>query len=171
MLWIVLTGLLLTAFLFYFLCKNDDEIAYFIYKEVDAIPFKKHYDDAGWDLKSMEHVVINPGEYKAIDTGLIVAIPEGYFGHILPRSGLALKHGIMTMAGVIDSGYRDTIKVLLYNAGKEPLEVKPGDRIAQLVIQKISLRAETLWIKDAQEEGILETERGEQGFGSTGISS
>lgn len=167
---VMILSLIAAVITLYLLRKLEKGTTYFIYEKEDQIPFKKHFSDAGWDLKAAENAVIQPGEYVAIDTGIIVAVPEGYFGHILPRSGLALKNGIMTMAGVIDSEYRDTIKVLLYNAGKVPFEVKKGDRIAQLVVQKISLVAEPITKEKAIEKNLFKVERGEKGFGSSGVN-
>jgi dUTP pyrophosphatase len=141
----------------------------FVCESEDVKPFKKHYSDAGWDLRAAEDVVIPPGQRKLIKTGVRSAIPKGYYGQILPRSGLALNHGIMTMAGVVDSEYRDEIKVLLYNSGPEEFVIKRGDRIAQFVIIKINLDADTYLEHDIDIEEFLDTERGLKGFGSSGV--
>jgi len=141
----------------------------FVCDDPNLYPYKKYSTDAGWDIKAAEDVKIEPGKYVAIATGLRVVIPVGYYGHILPRSGLAVKNGIMTMAGVIDSEYRNEVKVLLYNAGDKTFEVKRGDRIAQLVVTKILLSSELLPSEEAIELGYMETERGTSGFGSTGV--
>ncbi len=166
----IIMSLFATAVTLYFIRNIERGTTYFIYTNEAQIPFKKHFSDAGWDLKAAEDKIIQPGEYELIDTDIIVAIPEGFFGHILPRSSLALNHGIMTMAGVIDSGYRDTIKVLLYNAGKTPFKVNKGDRIAQLVVQKINLYAEPIHLTDAMSKKLFKVERGKNGFGSSGIN-
>jgi dUTP pyrophosphatase len=93
---------------------------------------------AGLDLYSAQTACINPGQRQLISTGVKVAIPVGHYGRVAPRSGLALKHGIDTMAGVIDSDYRGEVGVLLINLGDAPFNIYYGDRIAQLVIEKIS---------------------------------
>lgn len=122
--------------------------------------------DAGADLISNEEVTLAPGGGRAlIGTGIAVAIPPGYAGFVQPRSGLALRHGItcLNTPGLIDSGYRDELKVLLVNTDpSEPYEVHQGDRIAQLVIQKVE---EVAW-EEADE--LDDTERGLGGFGHSG---
>ena len=155
--------------LLYFIRSYRDKKITFVCDEPTLYPYKKYHSDAGWDIKAAESVIIKPGNYAAIKTGLKVIIPTGYYGHILPRSGLAVKNGIMTMAGVIDSEYRNEVKVLLYNAGDKTFEVKRGDRIAQLVVTKILLSSELLPSEEAIELGYMETERGTSGFGSTGV--
>ena len=125
---------------------------------------------AGFDLRAVEQLFIWPGERKVISTGICIEIPTGFYGRIAPRSGLAVKSGIMTMAGVIDSDYRGEIKVVLYNSSKDEVtqpklfEVSPGDRIAQLILQAVA---------DFPIEVVTElsdTVRAEGGFGSTGIN-
>ena len=122
--------------------------------------------DAGADLIANEEVTLAPGGGRAlIGTGIAVAIPRGYAGFVQPRSGLALRHGItcLNTPGLIDSGYRDELKVLLVNTDpSEPYEVHQGDRIAQLVIQKVE---EVAW-EEADE--LDDTERGLGGFGHSG---
>jgi|TARA_B100000959_G_C14634853_1_gene481796 dUTP pyrophosphatase len=122
--------------------------------------------DAGADLIANEEVTLAPGGGRAlIGTGIAVAIPPGYAGFVQPRSGLALRHGItcLNTPGLIDSGYRDELKVLLVNTDpSEPYEVHQGDRIAQLVIQKVE---EVAW-EEADE--LDDTERGLGGFGHSG---
>ena len=131
------------------------------------IPTYAREGDAGADLKSAEHVVIGSREHKLVKTGVSIALPDGYVGLVHPRSGLALKHGITVLntPGTIDSGYRGEIGVILYNTGFEPFEVNVGDRIAQLVIQKFETAEFELV------DVLNETERGEGGFGSSGVSS
>ncbi|WP_456479550.1 dUTP diphosphatase [Nautilia sp.] len=128
------------------------------------IPAYQTKEAAGFDLHSADNVVINPGERKLIGTGLAFEIEFGYEVQIRPRSGLAYKHGITVLntPGTIDSDYRGEIKVLLINHGKEPFEIKKGERIAQAVIAPV-IQAE---IVEAEELG--ETDRGAGGFGSTG---
>ena len=122
--------------------------------------------DAGADLIANEEVTLAPGGGRAlIGTGIAVAIPLGYAGFVQPRSGLALRHGItcLNSPGLIDSGYRDELKVLLINTDpSEPYEVHRGDRIAQLVIQKVE---EVAW---EESDELDDTERGLGGFGPSG---
>lgn len=118
--------------------------------------------DAGLDLYSAEEMVIETGNRCAVKTGIKMEISEGYAGLIWDRSGLAVKSGITTMAGVIDANYRGEVAVVLYNTGDMPFEVKKGMRIAQMLIQKVeSPEIEAV-------EALNETNRGENGFGSTG---
>jgi dUTP pyrophosphatase len=130
------------------------------------LPVAQHEGDAGLDLVAREGTVLAPGGGRAaVPTGIALAIPEGYAGFVQPRSGLARKHGItcLNTPGLIDAGYRDEVSVLLVNTDPtEPFEIKRGDRIAQLVIQRVE-RVE--W----HEVEVLEvTERGLGGWGSTG---
>jgi len=130
------------------------------------LPRAQHPGDAGVDLHAREGAVLKPGGGRAaVPTGIAVAIPEGYAGFVQPRSGLALRHGItcLNTPGLIDAGYRDEIKVLLVNTDpSEPFEVQPGDRIAQLVIQRVEA---VTW---REVDALDDTERGLGGFGSTG---
>ena len=124
--------------------------------------------DAGCDLLAAENVTLQPGGGRAlVPTGIALAIPEGYAGFVQPRSGLAVKNGVtcLNTPGLIDSGYRGELKVLLINTDpNSPFEVVRGERIAQLVIQKVEV-AEFEEIDD-----LPSTERGEGGFGSTGVN-
>ncbi len=98
-------------------------------------PAQAHDGDAGYDLHAVEGVVIGPGERASVGTGIAVAIPDGHAGLVIPRSGLAARHGIaiVNAPGLIDAGYRGELRVLLLNTDQaEPFEVSPGDRIAQL---------------------------------------
>ncbi|GAA5986368.1 hypothetical protein JCM10908_003726 [Rhodotorula pacifica] len=117
---------------------------------------------AGYDMYSAEDKTV-PAQGKAlISTGLAIAVPEGTYGRVAPRSGLASKHMIDTGAGVIDADYRGEVKVLLFNLSKTDFEVKQGDRIAQLILERIVT-------PEVQEvESLAETVRGAGGFGSTG---
>lgn len=128
------------------------------------LPRRAHPGDAGADLFSVEEVTIPPGERRDVGTGLALAIPGGYAGFVQPRSGLAFKHGIMVVnsPGLIDAGYRGEVRVSLYNSGREPFFVAVGERIAQLVLQRVE---EPDFV--AAEE-LPETVRGEGGFGSSG---
>lgn len=118
--------------------------------------------DAGLDLYSAEDVVIGVGSRRAVKTGIRMEIPEWHVGLIWDKSGLSVKHGITTMAGVIDANYRGEVAVVLYNAGDMPFEIKKGMKIAQMLIQRVeSPEIEVV-------EALNETNRGENGFGSTG---
>jgi dUTP pyrophosphatase len=122
--------------------------------------------DAGADLVASESVTLAPGGGRAlVPTGAAIAIPEGYAGFVQPRSGLALRHGVtcLNTPGLIDSGYRGELKVLLVNTDpSEPFDVVRGERIAQLVIQRV----ESCRFVEVGE--LPDSERGEGGFGSTG---
>jgi dUTP pyrophosphatase len=117
---------------------------------------------AGLDLCAIERVTLAPGARAAVRTGLGVAIPAGFYGRVAPRSGLAVRHGIDVLAGVVDSDYRGEILCALVNHGSEPFEIEPGARVAQLVVEAIAT-PEPAWADDLEE-----TERGAGGFGSTG---
>lgn len=125
-----------------------------------------HAGDAGADLASNEEVTIEPGSRALIGTGLSMAIPEGYAGFVLPRSGLAIKSGVTVSnaPGLIDSGYRGELRVGLTNHSDQPFSVEVGDRIAQLVIMRVE---EPEYV---EVETLDDTERGAGGFGSTGVS-
>ncbi|OGZ58647.1 MAG: hypothetical protein A3B96_03745 [Candidatus Spechtbacteria bacterium RIFCSPHIGHO2_02_FULL_43_15b] len=127
------------------------------------IPSYAYDGDAGMDLFSLEEVSIPAGEKAVLKTGLKFKIPKGYAGFVWDKSGLAVKHHLKTMAGVIDSNYRGELMVVLTNLGKEEYRAERGSKIAQLVIKPI----ETAEI----EEGIVddETDRGGKGFGSSGV--
>ena len=111
-----------------------------------------------------DSVTILPSERALIKTGLSVAVPHGYYGRLAPRSGLAHKHGIDTMAGVIDSDYRGEIGVILVNLGHAPFIVNHGDRIAQFIIERADQMIPTM----IEHGSLLSTDRGSGGFGSTG---
>lgn len=119
----------------------------------------------GYDLVATQGLVILPGQRGLVPTGLSLELPPGTYGRVAPRSGLAVKNGLDVGAGVIDPDYRGEIKVVLFNFDKEPFMVKYGYRVAQLVIE----RCETPEVVEVQ--ALEETERGEGGFGSTGIIS
>jgi len=128
------------------------------------IPAYQTKEAAGFDLHSIENVILKPGERKLIGTGLAFEIECGYEVQIRPRSGLAYKHGITVLnsPGTIDSDYRGEIKVLLINHSDEEFEIKKGDRIAQAVVAPV-IQAEIIEVEE-----LSSTERGEGGFGSTG---
>jgi len=122
---------------------------------------------SGMDLRAAveEPVCLNPGDIKLIPTGIALAIPEGFEGQVRPRSGLALKHGIglVNAPGTIDSDYRGEIRIILINWGPEPFTIRRADRIAQLILCRVC-HAEV----DVTED-LLHTDRGEGGFGHSGI--
>lgn len=124
---------------------------------------------AGADLKSAEDVVVPAGKSVLVKTGIKLVIPTGYVGLIHPRSGLALKHGITVLntPGTIDSDYRGEIGVILHNTSDQDFSVAVGDRIAQIVFQQY-LEAAVYWAGSDMPD-VSETERGEGGFGSTGV--
>jgi dUTP pyrophosphatase len=131
------------------------------------MPCYQHEGDAGLDLPSRVDFVLEPGERAMIPTGIAVAIPPGYAGFVLPRSGLASRHGIalVNSPGLVDSGYRGEMAIVMINTDKrESFHIKRGDRIAQLVIQKV----EDVTIVRVDE--LDDTSRGAGGFGSTGKS-
>jgi len=127
-----------------------------------ALPEYASAGAAGADLRASEAVVIAPGARAAVATGLRLELPAGQVALVWPRSGLAVRHGIDTLAGVIDSDYRGELKVVLVNHGDEPFRIAPGDRIAQLLLQRV----ERVGFVAARQ--VATTERGSGGFGSTG---
>ena len=126
------------------------------------LPTRGSAGAAGLDLYAVERVTIEPGGRAAVRTGLAVAIPRGFYGRVAPRSGLAVRHGLDVLAGVIDSDYRGEIRCALVNLGREPFEVEPGARVAQLVVEAVA-SPEPAWAEELEE-----TARGAAGFGSTG---
>ena len=136
-------------------------------KEHAIIPSYAKPGDAGMNLYAAETYLIKPGERQLISTGISTEFPEGYELQIRPRSGLALKHGlsIVNSPGTIDAGYRGEIGIILINHGQEEFNISKGDKIAQAVLNKVE-------IANIQETiNLSETERGNNGFGSTGIKS
>jgi dUTP diphosphatase len=135
-------------------------------REDAVLPVNAYSGDAGLDLAACEGTTLGPGERATVPTGIAVEIPAGHAGFVLPRSGLAARHGIgvVNSPGLIDSGYRGEVRVLLLNTdAREAFEIAVGDRIAQLLVTAVE-PAEFV------EAGSLsETARGEAGFGSTGL--
>lgn len=126
------------------------------------IPSFNHDGDAGLDMYSVDDVLLAPFERKAVDTGIALELPKGCAGLIWDRSGLALKEGIATMGGVIDEGYRGEVKIILYNQLDRYYQIKKGDRIAQMLIQRVEKpRIEVTGM-------LTESERNQKGFGSSG---
>jgi len=128
------------------------------------LPRRAHPGDAGADLFAVESVTIPAGERRDVGTGLALCIPEGFAGFVQPRSGLAFKHGIMVVnsPGLIDSGYRGEVRVSLYNSGHEPFVINVGERIAQLVVQRVEAPVYV------SADVLPDTLRGRGGFGSSG---
>jgi dUTP pyrophosphatase len=129
------------------------------------LPVRAHDGDAGLDLHASEPATIGAGERAAIGTGIAVEIPGGHAGLVLPRSGLALRHGIalVNAPGLIDAGYRGEIRVLLLNTDREhPFDIEPGDRIAQLLVVPFAT------LTPVGAPTLNESERGAGGFGSSG---
>jgi dUTP pyrophosphatase len=130
-----------------------------------VLPMRAHEGDAGLDLCAAEAAWIKPGERASVGTGIALAIPAGHAGLVLPRSGLAARHGIslVNAPGLIDSGYRGELRVLLLNTDRgETFEIEPGDRIAQLLITPLAA-AEPVEVAE-----LDPTARGDGGFGSSG---
>ena len=131
----------------------------------DAVLPSRAYDgDAGLDLPAADGLVLAPGERAVVGTGLAVAVPEGHAGFVQPRSGLAAKHGItiVNAPGLVDSGYRGEVKVVLLNTGDEPFRVEPGMRIAQFVVLPVAA------VEPVEVSELPESERAERGHGSSG---
>jgi dUTP pyrophosphatase len=134
-------------------------------KDNAVLPTRAHEGDAGLDLYAAEEAHIGPGERWGVGTGVAVEIPDGHAGLVLPRSGLAREHGIslVNAPGLIDSGYRGELRVLLLNNDPADIfRVVPGDRIAQLVLVPVALAA------PVETAALTASERGEGGFGSSG---
>jgi dUTP pyrophosphatase len=131
-----------------------------------VVPTRAYAGDAGLDLAACERVELGPGERALVGTGLAIAIPEGHAGFVQPRSGLAAKHGItiVNTPGLVDSGYRGELRVILLNTdANEPFVVEPGMRIAQLVVLPI------LDVVPVEMDELPSSERGERGFGSSAV--
>ena len=143
----------------------DAELRLLRFKRLDSravLPSRGSSLSAGLDIYSIEDLTILPRGRALARTGLAVAIPEGYYGRIAPRSGLATQKGLDTLAGVIDADYRGEIGCLLYNTGDETINLPAPTKVCQLIIEKIITPA-AVWADE-----ISETDRGSGGFGSTG---
>jgi dUTP pyrophosphatase len=133
------------------------------------LPLPSYQSDgsSGLDLRAAvaEDLILQPGEIEFIPTGLAVSIPKGYEAQIRPRSGLALEYGLgfVNSPGTIDSDYRGEIGIIAINWGKKPITIKRGDRIAQMIVGKVSK------VIVEESKGLDDTERGEGGFGHTGV--
>jgi dUTP pyrophosphatase len=131
-----------------------------------VLPSRAHNGDAGFDLSACEEVTIGVGERAAVGTGIAVEIPEGHAGLVVPRSGLALRHGIsmVNAPGVIDAGYRGEVRLLLLNTDDEkPFTVEPGMRVGQLLVVPVAD------VDVVETDEVTATERGAGGFGSSGL--
>lgn len=145
---------------------DAQDLKVFLRSEKATLPTKGSALAAGYDLYSSEEAVIPAQGQGLVATDISIIVPVGTYGRVAPRSGLAVKHGISTGAGVIDADYRGEVKVVLFNHSKKDFEIKKGDRIAQLVLERI-INAD---IKEISAEELTNTERGAGGFGSTGTN-
>ncbi len=138
----------------------------FVKVDKDAIiPDYAHSGDAGMDLYSIEDCTIEPFTFKKVSTGLLMQLPKGTEGQVRSKSGIALKNGVFVLnsPGTVDENYRGEVGVILYNLSKQNFEIKKGQKIAQLVINKVC------YAKTKVVESLDSTSRGEGGFGSTGL--
>lgn len=126
-------------------------------------PVRGHSDDAGLDLRTPVDVVIPAGGSATIDTKVCVGIPKGYYGKLESKSGLNVKHDVVCLGGVIDSGYTGSVVVKLYNLGKSDYNFKAGDKVVQMIVNPCMI-SEIEYVSDLED-----TERGDNGFGSTGV--
>jgi dUTP pyrophosphatase len=133
-----------------------------------VLPSQAYEGDAGLDLAACDRLELGPGERGVVGTGIAVAIPDGHAGLVLPRSGLAARHGltIVNTPGLVDSGYRGEVKIILLNTdAREPFTIEPGMRIAQLVVVEVPA------VRILELDELEETERGSGGMGSSGVRS
>lgn len=142
--------------------KDFSELEIVKFSPEATLPKRAHSDDAGLDLFGLEDVILSPREGKVARTGIAIALPKGYVGLVADRSSLA-KKGVKTAGGVIDAGYRGEIHIVLWNISNDPIHLKAGERIAQLLIFPIATPA-----VNEVKEFDHETDRGAKGFGSTG---
>ena len=126
-----------------------------------VMPRKAHASDAGFDLTSVEEVIIEPNSRYAINTGIAVEIPLGYYGMVLGRSGNTMRKGLVGQTGIIDTGYYDAIKVMAFNTTNEPIKINKGDRVGQLLMVP--------HLMCYFEEGDFTADNRGGGFGSTGM--
>ena len=132
-------------------------------REDAVLPRQAYEGDAGFDLSACEEARLEPGERAIVRTGIAVEIPDGYAGFVQPRSGLAARHGIgiVNSPGLIDSGYRGEIRIILLNTGREAFAVEPGMRVAQLVVAPVAT------VRLVEVDELTSSERGVRGFGSS----
>lgn len=145
---------------------TSEVLQIFLRSDRATLPTKGSKFAAGYDIYAAEDAIIPGHGQGVVATDISVIVPFGTYGRIAPRSGLALKHGISTGAGVVDADYRGEVRIILFNHKDVDFEIKKGDRIAQMVLEKI-VNAE---IRSISEADLLKTERGEGGFGSSGTN-
>jgi len=145
---------------------NTKDLAWTVWcKQIETnakTPTKANTNDAGWDLYSTIDTILPPKQRKTVKTGIALEMPENMAGLIWPRSGLSVKQGIDVLAGVVDSGYRGEVMVCLYNTSDENVSISCGDRIAQIIFQEVPR------IMMINQEGLGSSQRGDNGFGSSG---
>ena len=140
----------------------SDELKFLRLHPAAKLPTRGSLRAAGLDLYSIEALTLEPGARAAVRTGLAVAIPEGFYGRVAPRSGLAVNYGLDVLAGVIDGDYRGEIVCAMVNHGREAFTLEAGQRVAQLIVEAI-ITPDAVWA-----DALDETARGAGGFGSTG---
>lgn len=159
---------LIGGFVFYLFTKplfRKERISVRLLSDDASLPCKKTDGAAGYDISASNNGYVYKNSKTVIGTGVVIEIPKGYYGRIAPRSGLAMRHNLDVLAGVIDSDYRGEIKIMLFNHSDKDFEYSTGDRIAQLIIEKIG-------DFDLHENYVVNyTLRGERAFGSTGVSN
>ena len=143
-----------------------ENTGYFCSDVNDQLTEKSNFTDAGIDIRSDENCIVKGRSSKLISTGLAIAVPTGHVGLLYSRSGLSAKYGIQVGAGVIDSDYRGEVKVLLYNHSDNNFPITKGDRISQLLTIPVVL---SQYVKLEKDEFDFETERGDKGFGESGV--
>ena len=144
------------------MCEEVNKLYVKLLTETATLPTRGSKYAAGLDLYASQTVSIMPFANNLVSTGISVTIPHGYYGRIAPRSGVSVKTGLIVNAGVIDSDYRGEIKILFQNPTREYKDIKAGDKVAQLIIEKIAL------LEVEEVDSLEHTERGMNGFGSTG---
>lgn len=144
-------------------CEDFPRVRFKLLEKDAKAPSRANPSDAGADLFSTESLMIQPGERKTVGTGIAIEIPDGFYGRVAPRSGLASKHGVDVLAGVVDSSYRGEIKVVLLNTDRHnTFFVEKGDKIAQIILES------HFNFDFSRSEELAESNRGAGGFGSTG---
>lgn len=144
----------------------------FLFAKVVAeatLPARATKGSAGYDLSACEDAVVPAHSWKMVNTGIAIQIPNDCYGRVAPRSGLTLKKGLDVGAGVVDSDYRDSIRVILFNHSNEDFSIQKGDRIAQLIFERIYTPEPPLHLREVSYEVLTSTDRGLGGFGSTGV--
>ena len=141
--------------------RNPSEIQILRLSTEATLPTRAHADDAGLDLYGLEDVLLEPQQGKVARTGIALALPKGFVGQVADRSSLA-KRGVKTAGGIIDAGYRGEIQIVLWNVSNTPIQLKRGERVAQLLIIPVATPAVV------EVQTLDETQRGGKGFGSSG---